>query len=461
MWILPYRIVADHIRALVMAASDGGLPSNVGRGYVLRRILRRAVRAGRELLHLPEYFLSALVPVTVDIFAEAFPALLDEALVKDIVETIEGEERLFLKTMGKGLVMFDKECASLEPGATISGKLAFLLYERDGFPLDLLQVMASERGFSVDEEGFEVEIEAARNMSRMAAMADSGDGVPVVFDGNDTAYLEASGIDKTDDAWKYQLVKQLKTQLVEDTSVVGIFDPNCAAATAAEAPVATRFLQEWTGTDANQGKTFGLLLKETAFYAESGGQVYDTGVLHIGAQDGNDEDKVVFNVVNVQKYSGWILHTGVVTSSSSDGVTKISVGDVVELQVNDDRRKDAMKNHTATHLLNFALRKVLASDRVAQKGSFVGPERLRFDFSWKKSVKDACAGLDNEIADIIAKKMTVTSQLVPVKDALVINGLRTLEDEQYPDPVRVVSVGPVVNDLVSKPKEEQWTAVFH
>lgn len=337
---MAYRVVADHIRTLSFAIADGARPGNEGRDYVLRRVLRRAVRYGRENLGAPAGFFSQLVDTFVDHMGSAYPELVKAR--ETIREVIAEEEESFSRTLTKGIERF-KAIADACDSKVISGDDAFLLWDTYGFPADLTQLMAEERGMSVDTAGFEAAMAQAKERSR--AGAKKGGGGALKFEAEATGWLQAKGIPLTEDSHKY-VQANVKARVAAILTKEG-------------------FVDACDDTD-----PVGIVLDCTSFYAEQGGQVADLGAL-VGP-------KGTLQVSDCQVAAGFVLHSGPL-----DGA--VAVGEEVECRVDYDRRRRIMPNHTFTHILNFALREVLG-DTVDQKGSIVKPDLLRFDFSHKKGM---------------------------------------------------------------------------
>ncbi|KAI1890024.1 hypothetical protein AGOR_G00168960 [Albula goreensis] len=375
---MAYRVLADHARTITIALSDGGRPDNTGRGYVLRRILRRAVRYSHEKLGAQRGFFASLVDVVVESLGNAFPELKkDPEMVKDIINE---EEAQFLKTLSRGRRILDRKIQSLGDSKTIPGDTAWLLYDTYGFPLDLTALIAEERGLGVDMESFEEEKKAAQLRSQA-----------------------------TDDAPKYCYSSENN----------GVYAFEQAVGTVLALRRERMFVDEVT-----TGQECGVLLDQTSFYAEQGGQTYDEG--YMLKEDDSAEDKMEFTVKNTQ------------------------VGDRVTLHVDEARRRPIMSNHTATHILNFALRGVLGE--ADQRGSLVAPDRLRFDFTAKGALSTGEVRRTEEIAcAMIRDAKPVYAMEAPLAAAKAIQGLRAVFDETYPDPVRVVSIGIPVQDLLADP----------
>jgi alanyl-tRNA synthetase len=387
-----HRIIADHLRASAFLISDGVLPSNEGRGYVLRRIMRRAMRHA-QMLGAREPLMWRLVPALVREMAMAYPELVRaEAL---ITETLRLEETRFRQTLARGLAILDEESRALTQGAQLSGETAFRLYDTYGFPLDLTQDALRARGIGVDTEGFATAMERQRAEARRA-WAGSGDAATETlwFSMRDRAgATEFLGYDTEEAAG-------IVTGLVADGAEV----PRLKA-----------------------GQTGAVILNQTPFYGESGGQVGDTGLLSAPG--------VRFRVADTQKKLGDVLvHSGVVEEG------EIALGQSLDLKVDHERRRAIRANHSATHLLHEALRQVLG-DHVAQKGSLVAPDRLRFDFAHPKPISDdELAAAENLANAHVLANTPVETRLMAVDEAIE-SGARALFGEKYGDEVRVVSMG--------------------
>ncbi|KAK4436125.1 Alanine--tRNA ligase [Sesamum alatum] len=415
---MAYRVVADHIRTISFAIADGSCPGNEGREYVLRRILRRAVRYGTEVLKAPQGFFCGLVQVVVDVMADVFPELKEHDI--KIREIIADEEASFGRTLTKGIEKFKKAAQEVQ-GGILSGQDAFELWDTYGFPLDLTQLMAEERGLSVDVEGFNMAMDKARERSRSAQNKQAGGTIGM--DADATASLHKKGVAATDDSFKF-------TWFQDHTSVIK------AVYTGSE------FLESVA-----PGEEVGIILETTSFYAEQGGQIYDTGFI--------EGPNGVFEVSNVQIYGGFVLHIGSFTGKTG----RLFVGDKVICKVDYDRRKLIAPNHTCTHMLNFALREVLGN-HVDQKGSIVLPEKLRYDFSHGKPVKpEELRKIESIVNEQIRAELDVFAKETRLGDAKRINGLRAVFGEVYPDPVRVVAIGRKVEDLLENPENEEWLSI--
>ena len=387
-----HRVIADHLRASAFLIADGVLPSNEGRGYVLRRIMRRAMRHA-ELLGAQEPLMWKLVPTLVREMGQAFPELVRaEAL---IAETLRLEEKRFRRTLERGLSILEDEARHLKSGDRLKGETAFTLYDTYGFPLDLTQDALRPRGIGVDTDGFGAAMERQRTKAR-AAWSGSGDAA-------------------TEAVWFGLREKVGATEFLgyETESAEGIV---------------TAIVREATEVaEIKKGESGSIVLNQTPFYGESGGQVGDTGVM--------TGDGVRFRVTETHKKAGDVfVHTGVV----EEGTIKADLA--LQLDVDHARRSAIRANHSATHLLHEALRQVLG-DHVAQKGSLVSPERLRFDFSHPKPISaDELEQVEDIANTIVLQNAPVTTRLMAVDDAIA-SGARALFGEKYGDEVRVVAMG--------------------
>ncbi|AQS41418.1 MAG: Alanine--tRNA ligase [Candidatus Tokpelaia hoelldobleri] len=387
-----HRVIADHLRSSAFLIADGVLPSNEGRGYVLRRIMRRAMRHA-QLLGAKEPLMWRLLPTLVREMGQAYPELLRaEALIS---ETLQLEENRFRKTLERGLGLLSEATEGLEKGDSLDGEVAFKLYDTYGFPLDLTQDALRRRGIDVDVATFDKAMERQKAEAR-ANWAGSGDAATeaVWFAVRDrTGATEFLG-------YETEKAEGIVTALVQDGKIV---------------------------EQAGKGQECAVVVNQTPFYAESGGQAGDSGLI--------SGEGFTFEVRDTQKKAdGVFVHLGKVKKG------KIITGQAVELQVDSPRREKIRANHSATHLLHEALRQVLG-DHVAQKGSLVTAERLRFDFSHPKAITVAELRQIEDIANgIILQNSPVTTRLMAVDDAIA-EGARALFGEKYGDEVRVVSMG--------------------
>jgi alanyl-tRNA synthetase len=387
-----HRVIADHLRACSFLIADGVLPSNEGRGYVLRRIMRRGMRHA-ELLGAKEPLMWKLVPGLVREMGVAYPELhRAEAL---ITETLKLEETRFRRTLERGLVILDEATRTLKKGDMLDGITAFTLYDTYGFPLDLTQDALRPRGIGVDIAGFTDAMEQQREKAR-ASWAGSGEA--------------------KDEAVWFALREKLG-----GTEFLGYETER------AEGVVAALVRDGAEVAALKKGESGAVVLNQTPFYAESGGQVGDTGVM-IG-------DGLRFRVTDTQKHAGDLfVHAGAV----EEGTLKPDAALVLE--VDRTRRSAIRQNHSATHLLHEALRQVLG-DHVAQKGSLVAPDRLRFDFSHPKPMSSDEIERVEDIANaVVLQNAPVITRLLSRDDAIA-SGARALFGEKYGDEVRVVAMG--------------------
>jgi alanyl-tRNA synthetase len=387
-----HRVIADHLRATSFLIADGVLPSNEGRGYVLRRIMRRAMRHA-ELLGAKEPLMWKLVPTLTREMGQAYPELRRaEAL---ITETLKLEETRFRKTLERGLAILDDEAKELRSGDNLKGDVAFQLYDTFGFPLDLTQDALRPRGIGVDLDAFNAAMERQREMAR-ASWAGSGEAA-------------------TDNVWFALREKAGATEFL------GYETENAEG-------VVSALVRDGHEVDVLKiGEAGAVVLNQTPFYGESGGQVGDTGVM--------TGDGVRFRVTDTQKKAGDVLvHSGVVEEGT------LKPGLALALDVDHRRRAAIRANHSATHLLHEALRQVLG-DHVAQKGSLVAPDRLRFDFSHPKPMTaDEIERVEDIANDFVLQNSPVTTRLMALDDARS-SGARALFGEKYGDEVRVVAMG--------------------
>lgn len=387
-----HRVIADHLRCSAFLIADGVLPSNEGRGYVLRRIMRRGMRHA-QLLGAKEPLLHRLVPALAREMGQAYPELLRaEAL---ITETLKLEESRFRTTLARGLSILDDAAKDLGAGQKLKGDVAFTLYDTYGFPLDLTQDALRARDIGVDLDGFDAAMQQQKAKAR-AAWSGTGEAA-------------------TEKLW-FPLRDR-----VGATEFLG-YDTETAEG------VVTALIRDNAEVEGlKAGETGFVVLNQTPFYGESGGQVGDTGMI-IGAG-------FAAQVSDVQKKLGDIFAHAVKVASG-----EIKLGVPAELTVDHTRRSTIRANHSATHLLHEALRLVLG-DHVAQKGSLVSPERLRFDFSHPKPISEAELAQVEDIANAaVLRNEPVATHLMSVDEAIA-SGARALFGEKYGDEVRVVSMG--------------------
>jgi len=387
-----HRVIADHLRASSFLIADGVLPSNEGRGYVLRRIMRRAMRHA-QLLGASDPLMWRLVPTLVREMGQAYPELVRGQPL--ITETLKLEETRFRKTLARGLTLLSDATETLDSGDRLDGETAFKLYDTYGFPLDLTQDALRQRGISVDLDGFNTAMERQKVEAR-ASWAGSGEAA-------------------TETVWFAVREKAGATEFLGyDTEE-------------AEGIVQALVKDGASVETAGIGDDVQVVVNQTPFYGESGGQMGDAGTM--------SGDGFALEITDTQKKGeGLIVHSGRVTKG------RVSIGAPVSMQVDHERRARLRSNHSATHLVHEALREVLGT-HVAQKGSLVAPERLRFDFSHPKPISAAeLERIEVMANEIVIQNNPVTTRLMSVDDAIA-EGAMALFGEKYGDEVRVVSMG--------------------
>lgn len=385
------KVVADHIRACAFMIADGVVPGNEGRGYVLRRIIRRAVRHGNKL-GLPMPFFANLVKPLIDVMGGAYPELV--SLQTEIERVLAQEELQFSRTLEQGLRLLQGEIASLS-GRTIPGEMAFRLYDTYGFPIDLTADLAREQELAIDMEGFDHCMEQQRKQSQATnqfqvdySTATQLDGVVSTFDGYDNNRLSSVIIKLIDNG---------------------------------------QFLSE-----AKVGKKLGIILQDTPFYAESGGQVGDKGTLYA--------DGVLFRVDDTQRQGSAVIHYGELVTG------ELKLNQTVTAHIDVARRAAIRLNHTATHLLHAALKQVLG-EQVQQKGSLVDAPRARFDFSYTDSISDdSLAAIEQLVNEQIRANYEVCTTIMSSEQAMQ-SGAVALFGEKYGDVVRVLSMSTFSKEL--------------
>jgi alanyl-tRNA synthetase len=378
------KVVADHIRSCGFLIADGVLPSNEGRGYVLRRIIRRACRHGNKLGAKGSFFYQIVAALVAEM-GEAFPELKSQQA--HIERVLKAEEEQFAKTLEQGLRILEQDLAQLQ-GDVVPGDVVFKLYDTYGFPMDLTADIARERELTIDEAGFEREMDAQRERARSAS---------------------AFGMD-------YNSLVKVDTA----TDFLGY------TTTEGQAKVIALYKDGQAVEQLGEGEQGVVILDRTPFYAESGGQVGDSGFLQAGA--------VRFDVRDTTKTGGAFLHHGVVASGA------LSVGAEVEAKVDADVQHATSLNHSATHLLHEALRQVLG-DHVQQKGSLVDSQRLRFDFSHFEAVKpEQIKALEDIVNREVRRNTEVLTEVTDIETAKR-KGAMALFGEKYGDTVRVLSMG--------------------
>ena len=376
------RVIADHIRAIAFSIADGQLPSNVKAGYVIRRILRRAVRYGYTFLGFAEPFLCRLIPQLVADMGEAYPEL--KAQQKLIENVIREDENAFLRTLDRGIRMLEDKMARNTDSKVVSGNDAFVLYDTYGFPIDLTELIAAEKGYTVDLDGFHAELQKQKERARNATANEFGDwtefaaGDEVVFEGYDRLVTEGARL------LRQRTVKQKNTEY------------------------------------------FQLVFDRTPFYAEMGGQVGDTGIIESTAGE-------CIPILNTVKENNLTIHLA--ERLPADGTAAFT------LKVDGERRQRIMNNHTATHLLHQALREILGT-HVEQKGSFVGPDYFRFDFShFQKVTDEELRAVERRVNELIRADESLCEKRDATMEEARAMGAMALFGEKYGDVVRVVRFG--------------------
>jgi alanyl-tRNA synthetase len=409
---IAFRVIADHLRCLVFAITDGCMPSNDGRGYVLRRILRRASRFGR-VLNLHDPFIFSLAPIVVDLMGDFYSEL--HSKLELVQAVIESEESSFGRTLDRGIEIFNTaaEKAQSSKNKTISGADAFELYDTYGFPLDLTQLMAREKNLKVDTNSFDNLMEQQRKRAR-AAQKTSGFA----------SFVANTKLPATDDSPKYKsdrCVSVISGWITADGNYIS-----------------SGKLKESDGE-------VGLVLEKTCFYAESGGQVGDVGI--IKSRDGQ------FTVEYTEKIADCIIHRGKLKSGT------FAVNEQVEAMVDNDRRA-TMKNHTATHLLQWALQQTLGKS-IAQQGSLVCSEYLRFDFTCPKALtNEQIKKVEGLVREKIAADLPVTKVVLPREEAQKL-GAMALFGEKYGSEVRVVAIGAEDKDHLADAFSKEFCGGTH
>jgi alanyl-tRNA synthetase len=379
-----FRVIADHIRALSFAIADGIIPSNEGRGYVLRRILRRAVRYGRSLgFHEPFFF--KLVDVVAKTMGHVFPELREKQ--RTIKEVIQREEGAFNKTLDKGIELFEREVA--RGVSTISGAFAFRLYDEQGFPLDLTELMARERGLAVDVAGFESLMEEQRERGRKAQKKEE---------------ISVEEGDLEIGPTKFLGYDFLEAEAVVETALPG-----------------------------KRPDELNLILDRTPFYAEMGGQVGDRGLLHVPGHDRTEVGQL--RVMDTQKRGDVFVHRAALVEGRAP-----EPGEAVRVSVDVDRRRAIQGHHTVTHLLHWALHEVVSRD-ASQKGSYVGPDKLTFDFSSAALTAQQVRDVEKLVNDKITKNAPVSWTEIPYTEAKKRTDIIQFFGEKYGDAVRVLQIG--------------------
>ncbi|MCH2038976.1 MAG: alanine--tRNA ligase, partial [Rickettsiales bacterium] len=391
------KVIADHLRSTAFLLADGVMPSNEGRGYVLRRIIRRAVRYGYQTLKAESALLHRLVPALLREMGDAYPELRRaEAL---ITEMLKLEEESFRKSLGRGLKVLEEEREKTASASVFSGEAAFKLYDTYGFPLDLTQDILRASGMTVDLEEYNRCMDEQRARARAA--------------------WKGSGAQATEEVW-FELQEEHGA-----TEFLGYEMHNVEANVIA-------LIKDGVRVDtATKGDTVDILLNQTPFYGESGGQEGDTGQFLA-------QDLEVFISDTAKQLGSLHVHRGEIKSGS------LNVGQQLQASVNNERRQQLKANHSATHLLHAVLRQVLG-DHVTQKGSLVAEDRLRFDISHPKAVTpEQLVEIEAKVNELIRQNTSVGTKLMTPDDAIE-EGALALFGEKYGDEVRVVNMGEQVN----------------
>ncbi len=392
-----HRVIADHLRASAFLIADGVLPSNEGRGYVLRRIMRRGMRHA-HLLGAKEPLMHRLFPTLQHMMSETYPELnRAESL---ITETLKMEEERFKRTLDRGLKILDEETDKLLSGEQFPGDVAFKLYDTYGFPLDLTQDALKSQNIEVDTEVFNACMDKQRADARKA-WSGSGDAA-------------------TEKIWFDLVEEKGATEFLGYKSEV------------AEAQIVAIVSNGTLVDEAKKGEAVSVITNQTPFYGESGGQAGDTGIILSGDNE--------FNVTGTLKHLGKLwAHVGTVTRGG------LKVGQAVEMRIDADQRKATKANHSATHLLHAALRRKLGN-HVTQKGSFVGPDRLRFDISHPKAISaEDLSAIEKHVNEEIRANTKVETRLMSQEDAIE-TGAMALFGEKYDDEVRVLTMGTTLKE---------------
>ena len=385
-----FRVITDHSRSVFFSLGDGIFPDRTGRGYVIRRLIRRASLFARKLgIHEP--FLYKLVGTLRDLYSVRYPELKDKA--KDIESILKKEEELFLHTLEVGLEELESLLTQLKSNnqMVVTGKEGFRLYSTYGFPREMTKELVEDRGFGFDDKGFEEELEKDRDLSRAS------------WKGKKIQYL--TGLSAS---------PELKTEFLGYTEFK------------TQAKVLYLFVDGKSVSEANQGSEAVLVLDKTPFYAEGGGQVGDWGYLK--------KEGFQFQVQDTQKENETFLHLGIILKG------KISVGETIEAEIDTTRRQNLANHHSGTHLLNGALRRILGN-HVAQKGSIVSSDYLRFDFSHPKALsEEEIVSIEKDVNEAVNAKISVKTEVLDI-DAAKKSGALSMFDEKYGNLVRVISMG--------------------
>ncbi|MCX6111870.1 MAG: alanine--tRNA ligase [Proteobacteria bacterium] len=398
-----YNVIADHLRSIAFLISDGCLPSNEGAGYVLRRIIRRAIRHGK-IIGFESPFLYKKIGKVADIMGDAYPELIKTR--KEIEKVVKIEEEKFFETLDKGLLILEKEISLVGSGKTLNGDIAFKLYDTYGFPLDLTEMLCKERGVTVDRDGFNKEMERQKDMARKGSSFSS----------------------KKEMSFDQDLLsKEIKAKNIKPTEFTG-YDSTSSKAKCLYIIKNNEFVP-----NISSGDNAILIFNKTPFYAESGGQSCDAGLIKSGSTS-------VGQVTGVIKpLNGVYLH--MIKANS-----KIDAGKEYDLEIDSRRRNLIKRNHTATHILHYLLRKHLGS-HIKQSGSSVDSDMFSFDFNHYEAIPhDVICKIETEFNELILASDDVITEIMNYKDA-VKSGAIALFDEKYDEKVRVVHVGNYSTEL--------------
>ena len=393
------RVIADHARAVNFLISDGVFPSNEGRGYVLRRILRRAVRHAK-MLGMDEPFLYKILAPVNDIFGQIYPELTERA---DFVSNVvKNEEERFLETIDRGLELLQAEVSSLKDKKTLSGEVAFKLYDTYGFPYDLTEDITSTKGIMIDKAGFDSEMEKQRKQSRESWKGAGDESLSALYNEfiSGGLFVDFVGYEKTESEGQVSVI--IKNNSISDS--------------------------------AEEGDVVELITDITPFYGESGGQVGDRGKI--------SSDKFTANVVDTKKpFPNFIVHVAEIKKGT------VWVGDKVKMEIDKKFRKGTESHHTATHILHAALNEILG-DHVKQAGSLVTEDKLRFDFSHYSAIDSKDLSRIEELVNerVRMDDKVITQTDVPYDEAIKM-GATAIFEEKYGDTVRVVSIGDYSKEL--------------
>ncbi|XP_071941238.1 alanine--tRNA ligase, cytoplasmic-like [Antedon mediterranea] len=416
---MAYRVLADHARMLTVCITDGARPSPQMQGYLVKRILRRAVRYAREKLNTPTGTLASLVPIVVESLGGAFPEL--KSNPESVMQVINQEEKQFLKTLTKGQKYLKKHISNLGSQKNLSGKVAWKMYNSFGYPIDLTNIIAKENNLTINLEEYEEERRKSKEITAQGGIKNQQKMRKIALSGQD--------------------IETLRKQKVPVTNTISVYETKYNPLTNKHiiSDVKTEILAIKTGdefvTEVDEGVECGIITTSTSFYTEAGGQVADVGIVL------NNQSNTCLDVSDVQSYSGYVLHSG-------KSNTTMKVADEVTFQVDSDHRTKVMRNHSATHLLNFALQKVIPD--TSQKGSLVASDKLRFDFSAMDPLSmNDLQRISDIVNNLIQEALPQDTSHVPLNTAYTIPNLQAAFGEAYGDDVRVVTFGKKVNELLS------------